>query len=139
MAYGQRRVLIAWNRVIFPDGSSVTLGAMPGADVGGYGGFQDGVDNHYFRVFGSAVLMSLITGATAYAADRGNNDSGDDGPTTLHDEMVSALASQIGQVALQLLQKNLSISPTLTIRPGYRFNVAVTKDVVFKEPYGQAR
>jgi type IV secretion system protein VirB10 len=62
VVYGQSRVLIAWNRIIFPDGSSVALGAMPGADIAGYAGFHDQVDNHYLRIFGSAVLMSLVTG-----------------------------------------------------------------------------
>ena len=58
VVYGQSRVLVAWNRLIFPDGSAVTLGAMPGADMSGYSGFHDQVDNHYWRIFGSAVLMS---------------------------------------------------------------------------------
>ena len=50
--------------------------------------------------------------------------------------MGSALAAQMGQTSLQLLQKNLNIKPTLEIRPGYRFNLVVTKDLVFQEPYG---
>ena len=36
--YGQERVLVAWNRVVFPDGSAITLGAMPGSDQSGYAG-----------------------------------------------------------------------------------------------------
>jgi type IV secretion system protein VirB10 len=94
--YGQSRVLIAWNRVIFPDGSSVTLGAMSGADLAGYAGFHDQVDNHYLRVFGSAIMMSLITGGMSYAVDRvaGNDSSGNgnESSTTLQDEMTAALA-----------------------------------------------
>ncbi|MDR1490418.1 MAG: hypothetical protein LBS65_08065 [Desulfovibrio sp.] len=41
----------------------------------------------------------------------------------------------MGQATLQLLQKNLNIKPTLEIRPGYQFNVIVTKDLVFQKPY----
>ena len=70
--YGQERVLIAWNRIIFPDGSAFTLGAMPGADMAGYAGFNDDVNNHYLRIFGSAMLMSGIMGDTAYAMDSFN-------------------------------------------------------------------
>ncbi len=140
VVYGQSRVLVAWNRLIFPDGSAVTLGAMPGADMSGYGGFHDQVDNHYWRIFGSAVLMSLISGGTAYAMDS-LNDSGAAGLSTsssapsMQDAMVSALSSQLGQTTTKLLEKNLNIKPTLEIRPGYRFNVIVTKDVVFEAPY----
>ena len=138
VVYGQERVLIAWNRVIFPDGSSVTLGAMPGADISGYAGFTDQVDNHYLRIFGSAILMSLITGGTAYTVDMASNSSSNSNTdnTSLQDEMTAALAAQLGQTTTQLLQKNLNIKPTLEIRPGYQFNVMVTKDVVFRGAYG---
>jgi type IV secretion system protein VirB10 len=141
VVYGQSMVLIAWNRIIFPDGSSVTLGAMPGADIAGYAGFHDRVDNHYPRIFGSAVLMSLVTGGMSYAVDQvSNNDSSGNGnanSTTIQDEMTAALAAQLGQATLQLLQKNLNIKPTLEIRPGYQFNVVVTKDVAFRGAYAE--
>ncbi len=134
--YGQSRVLIAWNRVIFPDGSAVTLGAMPGADMSGYAGFTDQVNNHYLRIFGSAVLMSLITGGTSYAVDSVSNNSNSTAQTaTVQDAMAASLASQLGQTTQMLLQRNLNIKPTLEIRPGYQFNVIVTKDVVFKGAY----
>lgn len=133
--YGQERVLIAWNRLIFPDGSSITLGAMPGADMGGMAGFRDRVDNHYWRIFGSSFLMSAIMGGTAYAMDGTNDSSTTENGTSLQDEMISAMASQLGQTTTTLLQRNLNVKPTLEIRPGYRFNVTVTKDVIFKEPY----
>ncbi|MDR1922630.1 MAG: conjugal transfer protein TrbI [Candidatus Adiutrix sp.] len=135
VVYGQRRVLVAWNRVVFPDGSSVTLGAMPGVDISGYAGFQDKVDNHYLRIFGSAILMSLIVGGTSYAVDQASNTTSDSNSTSVQDEMTAALAAQLGQATLQLLQKNLNIKPTLEIRPGYEFNIIVTKDIVFRGPY----
>lgn len=134
VVYGQSRVLIAWNRVIFPDGTSVTLGAMPGADMSGYAGFEDEVDNHYLRVFGSAVLMSLITGGSSYAVDKMSNNSDEDN-TTMQSAMGAAFATQMGQAATKLLEKNLNIKPTLSIRPGYQFNIVVIKDVAFREPY----
>jgi len=134
--YGQERVLIAWNRLIFPDGSSINLGAMPGADMGGNAGFHDQVNNHYLRIFGSAIMMSLVTGGMAYAMDSANNDVGTtENGTSLQDEMTSALAAQLGQTTTTLLQKNLNIKPTLEIRPGYQFNIVITKDMAFKQPY----
>jgi type IV secretion system protein VirB10 len=58
---------------------------------------------------------------------------------SMQDQMASALAAQLGQTTTQLLQKNLNIKPTLEIRPGYQFNVIVTKDLVFQKAYGAAR
>lgn len=136
VVFGQKRVLVAWNRIVFPDGSAVTLGAMLGEDVAGYAGYMDEVDNHYLRIFGSALLMSVITGGMSYSMDALNNNNDESGSTpSLQDEMGSALASQLGQSTLQLLQKNVNIKPTLEIRPGYQFNVIVTKDIVFQKPY----
>lgn len=137
VVYGQERVLVAWNRIIFPDGSSITLGAMPGSDMAGYSGFSDQVDNHYLRIFGSAAIMSLISGPMAYAMDTfssSSSDSDDDKPS-FQDEMGSAFAQQMGQTSMQLLQKNTNLKPTLEIRPGYRFSMVVTKDIVFEAPY----
>lgn len=139
IVYGQERVLIAWNRLIFPDGSSISLGAMPGADMAGMAGFNDDVNNHYLRIFGSAVMMSLVSGGMAYAMDGMNDSTETNNGTRMTDEMTAALAQQLGQTTTTLLQRNLSIKPTLEIRPGYQFNIVVTKDVIFKEPYARWR
>jgi type IV secretion system protein VirB10 len=136
VVYGQSRVLVAWNRIIFPDGRALTLGAMPGADMSGYGGYEDEIDNHYLRIFGSAILMSLFTGGVAYTLDTVDTSRNDDDSPSVQNEMTAALASQLGQTTATLLQKNLSIKPTLEIRPGFRFNVIVTKDLAFNAPYG---
>jgi len=112
---------------------------MPGSDISGYAGYTDKVDNHYFRIFGSAILMSMISGGMAYTMDSLGNSSGSNETPTLQDEMGSALAAQLGQTTLQLLQRNLNIKPTLEIRPGYQFNVIVTKDMVFQKPYRAER
>lgn len=136
--YGQSRVLVAWNRIIFPDGSSITLDSMPGADSAGNSGFSDEVNNHYWRIFGSALLMSLISGGASYAVDTvtpQNNGTSTSTTPTMQQEMATGLATQLGQTTSQMLAKNMNIKPTLEIRPGYRFNVIVTKDLVFSEPY----
>ena len=137
--YGQERVLVAWNRIVFPDGSAVTLGAMPGSDMAGNAGYTDKMNNHYLRIFGSAILMSSITGGMSYSMDSLDNSNSDSDKPTLQNEMGAALASQLGQATLQILQKNLNIAPTLEIRPGYQFNVIVTKDMVFQSPYSNRR
>ncbi len=92
---GQERVLVAWNRLLFPDGSSLTLGAMPGSDMAGYAGFHGSVDNHTWRIFSHAVLMSLVSGGAAYAMDTATKGSGSSDNPSVLDEMGGALASQL--------------------------------------------
>lgn len=137
VAYGQARVLVAWQRLVFPDGKAMDIGAMPGADGAGYAGFNDQVDNHYLRIFGSALLMSAISaGATLSQQNQGdgNNNGGTFAPNA-QSTLSSALGQQLGQATVQMISKNLAISPTLEIRPGYRFNIIVTKDLTLSKPY----
>lgn len=133
VAFGQSRVLVAWNRLIFPDGRKIDIGDMGGTTPDGYAGFADKVNNHYFRLFGSAFLMSAITAGVTWSQDRNNNDN--DNSTSASQAMSEALGQQLGQVTAQLISKNLNVSPTIEIRPGFRFNVIVTKDISFDEPY----
>lgn len=126
VTYGQNRVLVAWNRVIFPDASSLDLATMPGADEGGYAGFHDKVNNHYIRTFGGALLMSLFSAGVQLSQPQASNGANYSSQQTI----AGAIGQQVGEAGLALAQKNLNIQPTLTIRPGYRFNVMVTKDMI---------
>lgn len=134
VAYGQPRVLVAWQRIVFPDGKAMDIGAMPGADSAGYAGFNDQVNNHYLRLFASAFLMSGVTAGVTYS-QRQNQANNANGTPSASSALSEALGQQLGQVTAQLIAKNLSIAPTLEIRPGYRFNVVVTKDMTFSKPY----
>ncbi|MDR1083470.1 MAG: hypothetical protein LBP22_01115 [Deltaproteobacteria bacterium] len=69
----------------------------------------------------------------SYAGDQvaGNDSNGNANSTTIQNEITAALAVLLGQATLQLLRKNLNIKPTLAIRPGCQFNVAVTRDAAF--------
>jgi type IV secretory pathway VirB10-like protein len=132
VAYGQARVLVAWQRIVFPDGKALDVGAMPGADGAGYAGFNDQVNNHYFRLFGSALLMSAVTAGVSYSQ---RNEYNKNGPPNAASTMSEALGQQLGQVTTELLRRNMNIAPTLEIRPGYRFNVVVIEDMTFSKPY----
>ncbi|WP_328804846.1 MULTISPECIES: TrbI/VirB10 family protein [unclassified Pseudomonas] len=137
VAYGQARVLVAWQRIVFPDGKAMDIGAMPGADGIGYSGLNDKVNNHYVRVFGSALLMSGVVAGISLSQDRNTNSSfgGGNQRESASSAMSEALGQQLGQVTAQMIAKNLNIAPTLEIRPGFRFNVMVTKDLTFSKPY----
>lgn len=132
IAYGQSRMLVAWQRLVFPDGKAMDIGAMPGTSGDGTSGFNDRVNNHYVRIFGSALLMSGVIAAVNKTNSNPNSDPYGSSNSTL---LSQAIATQLGNVATQMIQKNLNIAPTLEIRPGYRFNVMVVKDLTFEKPY----
>ncbi len=134
MAYGQSRVMVVWQRIIFPDGKTLDIGAMPGADSAGYAGFNDQLDNHYLRVFGSAILMSGITAGVSIAQSNSSNSSLSAQPT-VSSTLSEALGQQLGNVSAQIISKNLNTSPTIKIRAGFRFNVMCLKDLVLTKPY----
>ena len=133
IAYGQDRALVKWSRIVYPDGSTLELEGMPGTDQSGYAGFEDQVDHHYFRIFGSAILMSIITGAYDYSQQNTGGGIYGTGEYTAGDALSSAVARELSQASTALLRKNLNIQPTIKIRPGYRFLVMVKKDIIFPE------
>jgi type IV secretion system protein VirB10 len=133
VAYGQSRVLVAWNRLIFPNGAMIDLKGMSGTDGIGQAGLHDQVDNHYMKIFGSAVLMSLLGVGSQLSQPQ---NSGALNTPSASQQAASALAQQLDSVGTNLLNKNLSIQPTLTIRPGYAFNVLVNRTMILP-PYGE--
>lgn len=135
VAYGQSRVLVAWQRITFPDGKVLDIGSMAGADQEGYSGYKDKVNHHYIRLFGSAILMSAITAGVALSQDDNSRESGVRDSRRASDAMSEALGQQLGAATSKLLDRNLNIAPTIEIRPGYRFNIIATKDLTFYTPY----
>jgi len=127
IAFGQSRVLLVWNRVIFPKGNSIVLERQPGADAAGYSGLEDGVDHHWLRLAGSAAMSTVLGVGTQLGAT--SNDS----------QLIQALrlgaANSFNQTGQQVVQRNLNLQPTLTIRPGFPVRVIVTRDLVLA-PYG---
>lgn len=136
VSYGQERVLMAWQRLLFPDGRTLDIQAMPGADNAGNAGFTDKVNNHYFRTFSSAFLLSGVIAAVSMSQDSGR-DTGNQQRAS--DALSESLGQTLGQTMAEMIRKNLNIAPTLQIRPGYRFNVMVTKDMVFQGAYNPVR
>ncbi|MVF24240.1 conjugal transfer protein TrbI [Methylocaldum sp. BRCS4] len=132
IAYGQQRLLVAWTRIIYPDGSTLNLKGMPGADAAGYAGLSDEVDNHYFRIFGSAILMSAITAGVQLT--QGGTVPGPLQSTSPTQLAISALGQQLGQTGAQVIQKNMNVQPTITVRNGQPFNIIVTADLILPLP-----
>lgn len=124
--WGQSRLLVAWNKLIFPDGQSLILDNMQGVSSNGLTGFKDKVNNHYVRTFASAILLSSITAGVSLA-DNSNNDR-----ESAKDKAISSAIEQMSQVAAEIIRKNMNIAPTLEIRSGYKFNIFVTKDIILE-------
>ncbi len=142
-SYWQSRVQISWDRLIFPNTSSMDIPSMPGTDQAGYAGFRDEVNNHYGRTFGTAALMSLISAGQA-VGQMAAFGGGTYGPLGYYQQNQWAMAgqtagssasSQFGSVGQRAIEQGMSSGPTLEIRQGYEFNVMVTEDLAFQGPY----
>ncbi|ODT81435.1 MAG: conjugal transfer protein TraI [Pelagibacterium sp. SCN 64-44] len=124
--FGQQRVLLVWNRLIFPNGRSIVLERQPGADTQGYAGLQDGVDYHWWDLAKAAGLSTLLAVGAELAVD-------DD------DSLLRAIRrggqDTINDAGQEIVRRQLKVAPTLTIRPGFSVRVIVTRDLVL-ELYG---
>ncbi|SFO00561.1 type IV secretion system protein VirB10 [Mesorhizobium sp. NFR06] len=123
--FGQRRVLLVWNRLIFPNGRSIVLERQPGADMHGYAGLEDGVDYHWWELAKAAGLSTLLSVSAELAVDD-------------EDRLLRAIRNggqdTINDAGQQVIRRQLNVAPTLTIRPGFPVRVIVTRDLVL-EPY----
>jgi len=122
---GQKRILVGWNRIIYPDGSSINIQKMPGADNGGYAGLHDKVDNHYLRIYGNAFLLSIFSAGIQLSQPRGTGESYNSSQI-----IAGALGQELGQLGMEMTRRNMNIQPTLRVRNGATFNIMVTKDMI---------
>lgn len=120
MAFGQRRALVVWQRLILPDGSSLRLDNMPATDSAGYAGIADRVDFH------SWSLLKGVGVATMLGVGSELTISGESDLVQAIRESAQSNASRAGD---QITQSNLDIQPTITIRPGAAVRVLVTRDL----------
>lgn len=127
VGFGQRRVLLVWTRIIFPNGRSIVLESQPGADSQGFAGLEDGVDYHWGELFKGAVLSTILS----IGAEAGSSSD----ESTIARALRQGASDSISQTGRQIVQRQLDIAPTLTIRPGFPVRVLVTRDLVL-EPYG---
>jgi type IV secretory pathway VirB10-like protein len=123
--FGQRRVLLVWNRLILPNGRSIVLERQPGADTQGYAGLEDGVDYHWWDLAKAAGLSTLLAVGSELAVSD-------------EERLVRAIRDgaqdTINDAGEQIIQRQLQVAPTLTIRPGFPVRIIVTRDLVL-EPY----
>ena len=129
IAFGQERVLVVWTRLIMPNGLSIALEGMPGADLSGYAGVTGKVNNHYGKLVTGVVLGSVI-GAGAQVAVGGQGAP--NVPPSFGQQAVSGAAQNINQSAQQHTSKVLNMQPTIEVAPGDKINVFVTRDMILQ-------
>lgn len=135
ISYGQSRVMVAWNRVIFPSGASYRLYGMPGTDSMGTSGVTGEVNNHYGRIYGSAMVMGVITAGMQYSQNNSNPNAQSGSAyvsPTVSQSLAAGLGQQLGQAGLQVTQKNLNVQPTIEIPASQQINIMLTADIVLK-------
>jgi len=132
---GQERVFVAWQRLVFPDGQAMDIGEQPGTSGAGLTGLSGEVDTHLGRVFGNALLMSLITAGATYSQQPQGGAGGLGLQQTAGSTLSAALGQQLGAAGAAVLMKNLNVAPTIAVHAGYRLTVVATKDLTFDRPY----
>lgn len=124
IADGQNRVLLVWERLILPGGRSLALDRQPGTDASGQAGLADRTDHHWGRVLRAALISTLL----GIGAEAG---SGGDG--VLHRALRDGAQDSVNQAGQRIVEREMKVPPTLTIRPGRPLRVIVTRDLVFEE------
>jgi type IV secretory pathway VirB10-like protein len=125
VSWGQERVVVCWNRLIFPNGDSINLQCMPAGDLEGAAGLTDDVNEHWWRLLKGAAIATLLAATSEGLA---GNVSGYN--PTVPQMFAQGAGGQINQVGQQLTRRDLQVQPTITVRPGFSVNVLVTKDIV---------
>lgn len=126
VAFGQRRALLVWQRIVMPDGSSIEIDNLPVTDAAGYAGLEDKVDFHTWQLIKGVAVATLLGVGTELSF--GENES----------DLVKAIREStqqnVSQAGQRITEKNLNIQPTITVRPGWPLRVIVHKDLVLR-PY----
>jgi type IV secretion system protein VirB10 len=125
VAYGQRRAFLVWERILFPNGSSLSLGAMPGVDATGAAGVRDQVDYHGGRLLGAIGLGALISTIGEIARDTNDDER------SFAQNVGDAAAAEATRVSGRLVERELQVRPTIRIRAGMPVRVILTRDVLF--------
>jgi type IV secretion system protein VirB10 len=134
IAYGQDGVQVVWDRIIYPDASSVDINGMVGLDSRGNTGLRDKVDRHYKRLFGFAALTSMFTVVFDLSQRRTYGNGGLMYPSA-SDTASAAVGREMSQTGAMITRRNLNVQPTVKVPVGYKFTVRVNRDILFEAPY----
>lgn len=123
------RVAVTFSTLVTPDGASWNLGdSMIAVDGTGYSGIAGKVNNHTGKALSSGILASSIAALGSIASGNTKNDS--DNYTAGQLAGQGAMASLVS-TASELFKKGANVSATVTVDPGYEFNIYINKTINF--------
>ena len=134
-AIGQDRLLLAFTRLIFPNGSTVALGGMEVGDEQGKIGAKADVNTRFWSRFGSSLMIAGISVLTQGVIPMGAG-------TTINmpgSSSSGAGTQALGEVAKKSFERNLNIKEELRLAPGDRLRLIVTRDIVLDPAITQVR
>jgi type IV secretory pathway VirB10-like protein len=136
LSVGQRRLMVVWTRLVFPDSRELALPDLAAIDAHGAAGLSDVTDDHLPRVFGTALLLSAV-GAGAQLSQPSSGSA----LTTPSASQVAAgaVGQQMSGTALDVLRRNADVPPTITARAGLPFHLILAHDLVLGAPYVDQR
>lgn len=121
VAFGQRRALVVWQRLILPDGSSIRIDNWPASDIEGYAGLSDRIDRHTWQLLKGVALATLLGVGTEISFSRESD---------LVEAIRESTQQNSSRAGDQLVRKNLDVQPTMKVRPGWPLTVIVHRDLV---------
>src|SRR4029077_160054 len=121
--FGERRLAVAFHRLIMPDGYSMSLDKFQGLNQIGETGLEDLVNHHYFQVFGVSIAIGLVAGFSQANTNYGVGESATDAYR-------QGMASSLSQSSMHVLDRYLNVVPTITIREGHRVKVYLSDDLL---------
>lgn len=126
---GDTRLNVIWERILRPDGASIIV-EFEGADQMGRTGLVGQVDNRLWEKYGTAILVSALSAATAFAVPSGGTDSTSQNFATAQAD----LSQNLAQITAATIQQNINLAPVMTVAAGSRIEIIPTSDVWFREP-----
>jgi len=126
--HGDTRAVIVWDRIMLPNGKSLTLTAEPGVDAQGAVGVKGRVDRRLLPLAMATLFSGAITTLGQAARDRDDRAGGFWG------DAGDAAAIEAAQVGGRLIDRELDVRPVIRLRQGVRVRVLVTRDLIL-EPY----
>lgn len=104
------RVNVTFSTIVLPDGGSYSIGSsMVAVDGQGYNGIQGNLHRHSAQKIGNGILNAAFTALSTISVDR----------------------VTLGQDTFNNLTSNNDVKPTITVDPGYEFNIYVTQPIAF--------
>jgi type IV secretion system protein VirB10 len=143
ISYGQRRVQVAWNTLIRPDGYQLDLGNMQATDPQGAAGLTGRINDHLLQQLWGVVLITALNIGNAEARLASESLLGENLSNPYIQKIVDDDLSVINQFAQNIIDRQMNIQPTIKIKAGTKINIVANlnlvlppmKDYPVTEPY----